>query len=150
MTARPLPLAALAALALLPAAAAASGGPALDLPRLAGAAPEAVAAALGAPRDCRPGREKTEICRYDRHGAEIVFVGRRAEWLAFDAVEAPFGPEALAALGLPAAEPVFRNPFLIRWHDLGGMLDVSLHGRGGRLERVAATARRPPVGGTGG
>lgn len=116
-----------------------AGGAGVDARPLAGQAEMGVQALLGAPDACED-VAKGPKCRYARGATEIVFIDGMADWITVaDMAGAPFSPAALARVGLPTdVAPVESTPEMMRWQNLGGFREVTLHaapgGMAGRIE----------------
>lgn len=110
----------------------------VDARPLAGQAETGIRALLGAPHACEDvanGRR----CRYARGATDIVFIDGMADWITVaDLGGAPFAPAALARVGLPTdVAPAESTPELMRWQNLGGFREVTLHaGPAGTASRI--------------
>lgn len=117
-----------------------SGGPgvALDARPIAGQAEIGVRSLLGNPSGCED-VNKGRKCRYAAAGTDITYIDGMADWVSVDTLgDAPFSAAALARVGLPTnEEPIESTPQFIRWQNLGGFREVTLHaGPGGRAARI--------------
>lgn len=111
---------------------------ALDARPLAGQAEIGVRSLLGNPSGCEDA-PKGRTCRYARAGTEITYIDGMADWISVtDLGGAPFSAAALARVGLPTTDdPIESTPQFIRWQNLAGYREVTLHaGPGGRAARI--------------
>lgn len=111
---------------------------ALDARPLAGQAEIGVRSLLGNPSGCED-VPKGRTCRYAQAGTEITYIDGMADGIRVDDLgDAPFSPAALARVGLPTTDdPIESTPQFIRWQNLAGYREVTLHaGPGGRAARI--------------
>lgn len=117
---------------------------AMDARPLAGQAEIGVRSLLGNPTACED-VDNGRRCRYAHAATDITYIDGMADWITVDDLgDAPFSAAALARVGLPTDEdPIESTPELIRWQNLGGYREVTLHagpdGRADRLELKMAT-----------
>lgn len=113
-------------------------GASLDARPLAGQAEIGIRSLLGNPSACED-VQKGRKCRYAQGATDVTYIDGMADWISVeDLAGAPFSAEALARVGLPTNEdPIESTPQLIRWQNLGGFREVTLHaGPGGRAARI--------------
>lgn len=111
---------------------------ALDTRPLAGQAELGVRSLLGNPTGCED-VPKGRACRYAQAATEITYIDGMADWIVVgDLGDAPFSAAALARVGLPTTDdPIESTPQFIRWQNLAGYREVTLHaGPGGRAARI--------------
>jgi hypothetical protein len=112
----------------------------LDVTAIAGESPDQVAQVLGTPTSTK---ETTVAGRdYPRHfyrggEVEVIFVLDKAAWITIHPAEKlPFQKTALAALGLPVADPSLTHPLsLMRWKDYQELKEINFFANADRTIR---------------
>lgn len=111
----------------------------IDAARLLGASKPQVAVMLGEPADCRA-EGRGESCAYSQaapgNAIEIFYVAGNAARLTLPNYGLEYRPASLAAYGIDAGEPVFRNEHVIRWHTSIGSIRAEIDmfpGEGNRI-----------------
>lgn len=105
--------------------------PNIDVPKLAGRPRGQVEQLLGpAVRHERvnpSGMGPALKCWYRAGWVEVVYKNNLSDWITIHGLgDIPFTPSSLALFGFPRTRPTFRNDHVIRWHNLGDIVEINL------------------------
>jgi len=91
-------------------------------------------ALLGDPAFCIKD-ESTLNCSFKKGDVSVEFVdGKVSESTVKGSLgNASYSKDTLAMLGLPIKDPTFSNEHIMRWENISGRLDVTLHSEGNRV-----------------
>ncbi|WP_428657558.1 hypothetical protein [Runella sp.] len=111
--------------------------PLLEIKNIAGHSVKEVAAALGEATEMEPIKiegKKNPKYSYKAGAVEIVFINGKADWITVTLNNGTFDKTALGIIGLPAADPAFSNPNVMRWKDYEEIQSISLFPKEGGID----------------
>jgi hypothetical protein len=121
----------------------------VDVLAIAGKTEVAVAATLGkstAAKDTKDGPTSTYKLANGVE-VEVIYSDGEAEWITVTPgpnVQVRFDEDAIRVLGLPAGPTSFRSPDVLRWENIGGLLEVSIFpGSRENVDYLYIKSRRP-------